>query len=100
MAARLPRISNISPHGALERLVSDAPGQEDVLVVLRYILRIAGNAPYESLRQRIAQAAPALEEPMASAAQQLIDLGVARGVEKGVQPTLLRQLHARFGPVD
>jgi Putative transposase, YhgA-like len=86
-------LEHLAAWGAeLERLVREDPGREDVLVVLRYILRVAGEWPYETLRQRIIELAPALEETMASAEQQLI--------QKGTQRTLIRQLRARFGPLD
>jgi flagellar biosynthesis/type III secretory pathway protein FliH len=88
------------------------PGREDegqsddhcTLVVLRYILRVAGELPYEPLRQRITEVAPTLEETMASAEQKLIQKGIEQGrqqgIEQGTQRTLLRQLRARFGPLD
>jgi hypothetical protein len=75
--------------------VHEDRGHRDVDVVVRYILRVAGEAPYEMVRQRIIEVAPAMEEPMASAEQQLVE----KGIEKGTRATLARQLRARFGPL-
>lgn len=98
-------LDHLAAWGAeLERLVHEDPSREDVLVVLRYILRVSGEVTYETLRQHIAAVAPALEEPMASAEQQLIERGIEKGIERGIErgmrQTLARQLRARFGAID
>jgi len=81
--------------GELERLVREDPGYGDVDIVVRYILRVAGDTAYDVVRTRIAQVAPTMEEPMASAAERLIE----QGIEQGTRATLHRQLRARFGPL-
>jgi flagellar biosynthesis/type III secretory pathway protein FliH len=66
-------------------------------------LRVAGELPHQTLRQRITEVAPALEETMASAEQQLFQKGFEKGIQQGIertQRTLLRLLRARFGPLD
>jgi hypothetical protein len=77
---------------------------QDIEVIVRYILRVAGEAPFEFLRQRIAQVAPTLEEPMASAAEQLIQQGIQQGVAEGraqaLRGALVRLPRARFGSLD
>jgi hypothetical protein len=62
-------------------------------VVLRYILRVAGEAPFEIVRQKIIDVTPTLEQPMASAAEQLIQ----RGKQEGLRHTFTRLLRSRFG---
>jgi hypothetical protein len=92
----------------LERLAAADAGGEDIGVVLRYILRVAGEAPFEIVRQKIIDVTPTLEQPMASAAEQLIQRGIEKGIEKGKQVglqeglrhTLARQLRSRFGSLD
>jgi len=64
----------------LERL---DPAGEDFLVVMRYILWVAGDRPFEEIRKRVVTVVPAAEIPMASAAEQLIQEGVRRGEAKG-----------------
>lgn len=81
----------------LEQLVREDPDRDDVLTVLRYIWRVAGDVAYETLRDRIADVAPTFEETMASVEQQLIEIGREQGREQGVQRTLARQLRLRFG---
>ena len=51
--------------------------------MLRCILSVAGDEPFESLQQRIIEVAPATEKPMATAAEQLIQKGVRRGTAAG-----------------
>jgi len=87
----------------LQRLVLSDPEGEDTLTVLRYILRTGGTLPYEFLRERVTQVVPAVEEAMASAAQQLIDEGIEKGIEKGIaalRGALRSLLDGRFGGVD
>ncbi|MBX3226747.1 MAG: Rpn family recombination-promoting nuclease/putative transposase [Labilithrix sp.] len=84
----------------LERLARDDPQREDTLVVLRYILRVAGPTPYEHLRQRVTDVAPTFEEVMASAEQYFIEQGIEKGIEKGTRRTILRLLRTRFGPLE
>jgi hypothetical protein len=106
--------------GELERLARAEGSDKDVLVVLRYILRVAGKTSYETIRQRVAAAAPTFEESMASAEQQLIERGfekgiaegiekgIAEGIEKGIEKgiaeglkrSLTALLRARFGDLD
>jgi hypothetical protein len=88
----------------LDRLAREDPNPEDIALVVRYILRVAGEAPFDLLRERIAQAAPTFEEPMASAAEQLIQQGIQQGVQRGhvdtLRNTLVRLLRVRFGAID
>jgi putative YhgA-like transposase len=65
----------------LARLSVESP--EDAATVSRYILRVAGDEPFETLQKRIIEVAPAMEQPMATAAEQLIQEGVRRGEAKG-----------------
>ncbi len=62
---------------------------------MRSILRVAGETPFEVVRQRVVDVAPAVEEAMASAAEQLIQ----RGRRETLQDALIRLLRARFGPL-
>jgi hypothetical protein len=61
------------------------PHHEDRMVLARYILRVAGEIPSAILRQRIADAAPELEETMATVEEQLIQQGIRQGVEQGIR---------------
>jgi hypothetical protein len=88
----------------LDRLArQDATGQ-DVLLVLRYIMRVSGEQSFKAVRDRMVALVPAAEKPMASAAEQLIQEGIAKGrAQERVQTlreTLARQLARRFGPLD
>jgi hypothetical protein len=65
----------------LDRLSRDAP--EDAATVMRYIFSVAGDEPLETLRSRIVDIVPATEQPMASAAEQLIQRGKALGRVEG-----------------
>ncbi len=88
-------------HKELSRLRRAHRGDEDTQVILRYILRVAGDTPFEVIREHIAEAAPELEEDMATAEEELIQKGVERGVEQGraeaLREMLFRLLRARFG---
>jgi len=89
------------------RLVQSDPRGEDVRTVLRYILRVAGEMPYELVRQRLVETAPVFEEVMPSM-EQLIEKGVEKGRQEGRQEgvrdtlmrTLTRLLRARFGTLE
>jgi hypothetical protein len=65
----------------LARLSEESP--EDAATVARYIIEVAGDEPFENLQKRILEVVPAMEKPMASAAEQLIQEGVRRGEAKG-----------------
>ena len=84
----------------LERLVHDDPVGDDRLSVMRYILKVAGEIPFEVLQQRLLDVAPAAEETMATAAEQLIAKGIEKGIEKGrvqaMRETLQRLMRTRF----
>jgi predicted transposase YdaD len=88
----------------LERLAAADSSGEDIGVVLRYILRVAGEAPFEIVRQKIIDVTPTLEQPMASAAEQLIQRGKQEGLETGrlqaLRQTLAQLLRSRFGRLD
>ncbi len=76
------------------------PDEDDVGVVLRYILRAAGDLSYEVVRDKFIEVIPEVEADMASAAEQLIQRGVARGLKEGrlaARALLTRQLQLRFG---
>ena len=91
--------------GELERMVREDRGHRDVALVVRYIWRVAGATPFEIVRQRVIEVAPAMEETMASIEEQLIAKGIAKGIEQGfaqgveqaTRATLARLLRARFG---
>jgi flagellar biosynthesis/type III secretory pathway protein FliH len=65
----------------LDRLSREAP--EDAATVMRYILSVAGDETLENLRNRIVEIVPATEQPMASAAEQLIQRGKTLGLAEG-----------------
>ena len=50
---------------------------------MRYILTVAGDEPFESIRKRITEVVPATERVMTTAAEQLIQEGVRRGEARG-----------------
>jgi thioredoxin-like negative regulator of GroEL len=93
--------------GIQERLVREDPSRQDVLVILRHILRVSGDVPHDAVQRRVAAVVPEAEASMASAAEQLIQQGRAQGIEQGIEQgrvlalreTLARQLAARFGDV-
>jgi flagellar biosynthesis/type III secretory pathway protein FliH len=72
------------------------------------ILRVAGEAPFEIVRQKIIDVTPTLEQPMASAAEQLIQRGKREGRQEGLETgrlqalrqTLAQLLRSRFGRLD
>lgn len=76
----------------LERLVHDDPVGDDRLSVMRYILKVAGETPFEVLQQRLLEVAPAAEATMATAAEQLIE----KGRTQAMRETLRRLMRARF----
>lgn len=80
----------------LEGLVRDGT-REDLEVVLSYILHVGGGTSYEAIRQRVVEVVPAVEEPMASAAEQLIQQGLEQGRRDTLRATVGRLLRARFG---
>jgi len=67
----------------LERLMHEDPTLRDARVVLRYILRVSGDIPFEIVRQEFIKVIPELEVAMASAAEQLIQEGIEKGIEQG-----------------
>jgi hypothetical protein len=77
---------------ALDRLARDAP--EDLAIVLRYVLTVAGDEPFEKLHQRIIEAAPSTENVMASPAEQLIQRGKAERKAEGKAEDVLAVLEA------
>ena len=95
-------------HRELSRLRRADGGDKDTKVILRYILRVAGDTPFEVIREHIAKAAPELEEDMATAEEELIQKGIEQGVERGVEKgrvealreMLFRLLRARFGELE
>jgi hypothetical protein len=66
---------------------------------MRYIWSVAGDEPVENLQKRIAEVAPATEDVMASALEQLIQRGrlegEARGKAEGKAEGVLAILEAR-----
>jgi hypothetical protein len=70
---------------------------------MRYILRVTSEDAFDEVRERIARAVPAAEEPMASIAEKLIQQGIEQGIDRGriqaLRDALGRLLEARFGPV-
>jgi hypothetical protein len=90
--------------GELDRLVREDRGGQDIEVVVRYIFRVAGEEPFELVRQRVAESAANLEEPMATIEEQLIQKGVQRGLEQGrteaLRSAVRRLLQAKFGALD
>jgi len=89
----------------LERLVAVDRDPQDIQAILRYILRVAGDTSFETVRQRFIEVTPAIEAAMASPAEQLIQQGLEQGLQKGRQEgleqgnrkTLARLLRLRFG---
>jgi hypothetical protein len=68
---------------------------EDAATVARYIVEVAGDEPFENLQKRILEAVPAMEKPMATAAEQLIQDGVRRGKAEGKAEALLAIFETR-----
>ncbi len=69
----------------LERLMTEDPSLRDAGVVLRYILRVSGDVPFEIIRQEFIKVIPEIEVAMASAAEQLFQEGIEKGIEKGIE---------------
>jgi predicted transposase YdaD len=67
------------------RALAATASRSDIDVIVRYILRVAGDASFRQLRQRIIDIAPPLEEPMATMEEHLIQRGMQRGLEQGLQ---------------
>ncbi len=65
----------------LAQLSKEAP--EDAATVMRYILSVAGDEPFENLQKRIIEVVPAMEKAMATPAEQLIQEGIRRGEARG-----------------
>jgi hypothetical protein len=79
-------------------------GLEAMRTVMRYILIVSGPRPPEAFRGLFASLGPDTEEAFMNMAEYLRNEGRAEGLEKGrlegERRFLLRQLNARFGPVD
>lgn len=90
---------------ALEAL-ADGP-QDDVVTVLRYLVLVTGELPFEQVRREFARASTKLEEEMVSHFDRAYENGKREGLEQGLEQgrvealraTLVRQLSARFGPL-
>ncbi|MFZ5895318.1 MAG: Rpn family recombination-promoting nuclease/putative transposase [Myxococcota bacterium] len=65
----------------LARLAIDAP--EDAATVMRYIIKAAGDEPFERLRRELSRAAPAMEATLITFEEQLIQRGRAQGRAEG-----------------
>lgn len=94
---------------ALARVVTRHP--DEAMLFMSYILRVAGERSAHEVRRIVLQHVPNAEEPMASAAEQLIEEGLQRGLRQGVAQGLVEgraalhdALHTllvqRFGTVD
>jgi predicted transposase YdaD len=77
----------------LARLSLESP--EDAATVSRYILKVAGDEPFENLQKRIIEVAPAMEQPMATAAEQLIQEGARKGKAEGKAEDILAIFETR-----
>jgi len=77
----------------LERLARESP--EDMATVARYVWMVAGDEPVEAIQKRIIEVAPATEDVMASAAEQLIQRGKIQGKAEGKAEAILAVLEAR-----
>jgi hypothetical protein len=53
------------------------PASEDLLIVMRYIGRVAGATSYDALRRQLVTAVPAIEETMATFDDYMIEKGVS-----------------------
>ncbi len=94
---------------ALQAL-ADGP-RDDVATVLRYLVVVTGDLPFETVRRELAKASTKLEEKMVSHVDQAYENGKREGLERGLERgleqgrtealrvTLVRQLDARFGPL-
>ena len=64
-------------------------------------MRVGGEMPFDALSRAIRQAAPAMEETMATIEEQLIQRGREEGRQEGressLRAMLLRLLRIRFG---
>jgi flagellar biosynthesis/type III secretory pathway protein FliH len=65
----------------LDQLAQKRP--DDFATLMRYIWSVAGDEPLETIQKRIIDVAPATEQAMASAAQQLIQQGIQQGKTEG-----------------
>ncbi len=87
--------------GEIEQLVAPSRDFEDFESVMRYILRVATDVSFETVRDRFIEVIPEVEAAMASPAEQLIQEGRQKGRQEGRQEAnrtmLARQLQLRFG---
>jgi predicted transposase/invertase (TIGR01784 family) len=78
-------------------------GQADMLLVMRYIVRVTNRGTLDEMLERIARVTPAAESSMSSAAKSVYEEALERGLQQGqtraLRKALLRQLTARFGAV-
>ncbi|MBW2464926.1 MAG: Rpn family recombination-promoting nuclease/putative transposase, partial [Deltaproteobacteria bacterium] len=89
----------------IEQLVAPGRDSADFDTLVRYIIRVAKDVSFETIRDRFIEVIPEVEAAMASPAEQLIEKGrqegEARGMEKGRQEAnrtmLARLLQLRFG---
>jgi hypothetical protein len=89
---------------------ADGP-RADVVTVLRYLVVVTGDLPFETVRRELARASTKLEETMVSHFDQAYEKGKREGLEQGLErgleqgraealrATLARLLDARFGPL-
>ena len=68
---------------AIEGLL--AGDQGDVEAILRYLLVVTGEVPFEALRAHLAEVSAKLEETMVSHADQFFERGMQKGMERGME---------------
>jgi len=85
----------------IEKLVAPGRDSADFDTVVRYIIRVAKDVSFETIRDRFIEVIPEVEAAMASPAEQLIQRGMEKGREEGRQEAnrtmLARLLQLRFG---
>lgn len=75
-------LAHLGEWGAgLQQLLTVAP--DDVTIVLRYVLLVAGRDSFERIKKRLTETAPDTEKTMQTIAEMLIEQGEARGQARG-----------------
>ncbi|RLB53583.1 MAG: hypothetical protein DRJ42_11600 [Deltaproteobacteria bacterium] len=90
------------------KLLAPNRDPDDIGTVLGYLWRVAGDVPFETIRDKFIEVIPEVEAAMASPAEQLIQKGRQEGEERGLKKghleanrtMLSRQLQLRFGALE
>ncbi|MEM9188775.1 MAG: Rpn family recombination-promoting nuclease/putative transposase [Myxococcota bacterium] len=82
---RLEVLARELPRWREELRMLYATQPEDLSVILRYLLRVTGDATFEDFRSVIIDVAPEMEVAMGTPADDLIEQGIKKGVEQGIK---------------